>query len=46
VFYSDFVYDDKKQIGLAKIPKVEVDMLKEVIDELQIVVDDYFKVTV
>jgi hypothetical protein len=46
VFYSDFVYDNKKQIGLAKIPKVDVNMLKEAIEELQIAVDDYFKVTV
>jgi hypothetical protein len=46
VFYSDLVYDDKKQIVLAKIPKVDREMLRNAIDELQVAVDHYFKAIV
>jgi hypothetical protein len=46
VFYSDLVYDDKRQIVLAKIPEVDREMLRKAIDELQVAVDHYFKAIV
>jgi hypothetical protein len=41
IFYSDFVYDDNRRIGLAKIPEVDRGMLNYAIDELQVAVNNY-----
>ena len=45
VFYSDFEYDEKKQLVMVKIPEVDREMLKNAIYELESAANSYFKTT-